>query len=56
MTPRYLIHRVSVECPTQRTLLVALYRNDAKTPAQDRTQLGVAELVNGAVVVDRRGD
>ena len=42
-------HRVSVECPTFRTLLVTLYRHDANTPAQDRTQLGVAELVNGAV-------
>ena len=27
--------------------------DDANTPAQDRTQLGVAELVKGAVVVDR---
>ena len=44
---------VSVECPTFRTLLVALYRTDANTPAQDRTQLGVTELVKGAVVVDR---
>jgi len=46
-------HRVSVECPTHRTLLVALYRHDANTLAQDRTQLGVTELVKRAVVVDR---
>jgi hypothetical protein len=45
-----LTHRVSVECPTFRTLLVSLYAN---TPAQDRTQLGVTELLKGAVVVDR---
>ena len=43
--------RISVECPG--TLLVALYRHDANTPAQDRSQLGVTELVKGAVVVDR---
>src|SRR6516162_8108754 len=43
--------RISVECPG--TLLVALYRHDANTPAQDRSQLVVAELVKGAVVVDR---
>ena len=47
--------RVSVECPTF-TLLVALYRHDANTPAQDRSQLSVAELPNGAAVVDRRVD
>ena len=51
-----MTHRVSVECPTFRTLLVTLYRHDANTPAQDRSQLGVAELVKGAVVVDRRVD
>ena len=51
-----MTQRVSIECPTFRTLLVALYRHDANTPAQDRTQLGVAELVKGAVVVDRRVD
>ena len=28
----------------------------ANTPAQDRTQLGIAELVNGAVVPNRRVD
>src|SRR5215831_6319261 len=49
-------HRVSVQCPTFRTLLVALYRHDTNTPAQDRSQLGVTELVKGAVVVDRRVD
>jgi hypothetical protein len=49
-------HRVSVECPTFRTVLVTLYGHDANTPAQDRTQLGIAELVKGAVVVDRRVD
>ena len=49
-------HRVSVECPTHRTVLFVLYRQNANTPAQDRSQLGVAELVNGAVVVDRRVD
>ena len=49
-------HRVSIECPTFGTLLVTLYRHDANTPAQDRTQLGIAELVKGAVVVDRRVD
>ena len=53
MTPRYLTHRVSVECPT---LLVTLYRHDANTPAQDRCQLGITKLVKGAVVVDRRVD
>ena len=30
--------------------------HDANTPAQDRCQLGVAELVYGAMVVDRRVD
>ena len=50
MTPRYLTHRVSVE--RLRTLLI--YRHEANTPAQDRGQLGVAEFVNGAVIVDRR--
>ena len=49
-------HRVSIQCPTFKTLLVTLYRHDANTPAQDRTQLGIAELVKGAVVVDRRVD
>ena len=39
-----------------RTRFVALYRNDANTPAQDRGQLGVAVFVNGAMVVDRRVD
>jgi hypothetical protein len=53
VAPRY---GVSVECPIFRTLLVALYRHDANTPAQDRGQLGVAEFVNGAVIVDRRVD
>ena len=48
--------RISVECPTHRTVLFVLYRQNANTPAQDRSQLGVAELVNGAVVVDRRVD
>jgi hypothetical protein len=56
MTPRYLTHRASVECPTFRTLLVTLYRHDANTPAQDRSQLGVAELVNGAMIINRRVD
>jgi hypothetical protein len=51
-----LTHRVSVECPTFGTLLIALYRHDTNTPAQDRTRLGVTELVKGAVVVDRRVD
>jgi hypothetical protein len=49
-----LSHRPSVECPTFRTLLLTLYSNDANTPPQDRGQLGVAEFVNGAVIVDRR--
>jgi hypothetical protein len=48
--------RVSVEWLTLGTLLVALYGHDANTPAQDRSQLGVAELLNGAVVIDRRVD
>jgi hypothetical protein len=52
VTPRYLTHRVSVQCPTLTTLLVTVYRLDANTPAQNRSQLGVAELVNGAVAVD----
>jgi hypothetical protein len=30
--------------------------NNGNTPAQDRTQLGIAELVNGAVVPNRRVD
>jgi hypothetical protein len=51
-----LSHRPSVECPTFRTLLLTLYSNDANTPPQDRGQLGVAEFVNGAVIVDRRVD
>ena len=42
--------RVSVQCGILGTLLVALSKRRANTPAQDRTQLGVAELVNGAVV------
>ena len=50
------MHSWIFQCPTFRTLLVALYRHDANTPAQDRTQLGVTELVKGAVVVDRRVD
>jgi hypothetical protein len=50
----YLTHRALVECPG--TLLITLYGNDANTPAQDRTQLGVAELVKGAIIVDRRVD
>jgi hypothetical protein len=37
-------------------LLVAHYRHDANTPPQNGTQLGVTELVNGAVIVDRRVD
>ena len=53
---RYLTLRVSVQCRTFSTLLVALNRRDANTPAQDRGQLGVAEFVNGAVIVDRRVD
>jgi hypothetical protein len=48
--PRALTHRVSVECLTFRTLLIALDRHDANAPAQDRGQLGVAELRHGAVV------
>ena len=54
MTRRYLTLRVSVERPIFRTLLI--YKHDANTPAQDRGQLGVAEFVNGAVIVDRRVD
>jgi hypothetical protein len=42
----------SVQCPTLRTLLVALNSHEANTPAQDRSQFGVA----GAVIVDRRVD
>jgi hypothetical protein len=42
----------SVECPTFRTLLVALYGNDANTPAQDRTQLGIAVFADLAVIDD----
>ena len=42
----------SVECPTLRTLLVALYGNDANTPAQDRTQLGIAVFADLAVIDD----
>jgi hypothetical protein len=54
VTPRY---GVSVQCRTFRTLLlITLYSHDANTPAQDRGQLGVAEFVNSAVIVDRRVD
>jgi hypothetical protein len=56
VTPRYLTHRVSVECPTFRTLLVALYRHDANTPAQDRGELGIRELLDLTAVADRRID
>jgi hypothetical protein len=57
VTPAIRPRGISVECPTTfRTPLVALYRHDANPPAQDRSQLGVAELVKGAVVVDRRVD
>jgi hypothetical protein len=45
---------VSVQRYIFGTLLVALNRHDANTPTQDRGQLGVAELVEGAVIVDRR--
>ena len=48
--PRALTHRVSVQCCILRTLLVALDLHDSNTPAQDRFQLGVAELRDGAVV------
>jgi hypothetical protein len=41
---------VSVECLTFRTLLVALDRHDADAPAQDRGQLVVGELRDGALV------
>ena len=52
-----LTHRVSVQYRTFRTLLlITLHKHDANTPAQDRGQLGVAEFVNGAVIVDRRVD
>jgi hypothetical protein len=54
--PSSATHRVSVQHPTFRTLLVALYWRDAKMLPQDRGQLGVAEFVNGAVVVDHRID
>jgi hypothetical protein len=46
----------SVQHPTFRTLLLTLYSHDANTPAQNRSQLGVAEFVNGAVIVDCRVD
>jgi len=53
VTPRHLTHRVSVECPTTfRTLLVTLYRHDANTPAQDRTQLGIAVFADLAAIDD----
>jgi hypothetical protein len=47
-----------LEVAHDTSLLVefALYRQTANAPAQHRTQLGIAELVNGAVVVDRRVD
>ena len=45
-------HRVSVECPTHRTVLFVLYRQNANTPAQDRSQLGVAVFANLAVIDD----
>jgi len=48
--------RVSVQCGILGTLLVALSKRRANTPAQDRTQLGVAEFVYGAMVVDCRVD
>ena len=53
LTPRYLTHRVSVECPTSGRSSSLSTGTTPTRLAQDRTQLGVAELVNGAVVVDR---
>jgi hypothetical protein len=48
--------RISVEWLTFRTLLVALDRRDVgDAPAQDRRQLVVGELVDGAVDLDARG-
>jgi hypothetical protein len=47
--PSATTHGVLVECPT---LLVTLYRHDANTPAQHRTQLGVAEFADLAVIDD----
>jgi hypothetical protein len=44
-------HTVSVECPTFRTLLIALYRHDANTPPQNRTELGIAELLDVAAII-----
>ena len=41
-----------MSAPTFRTLLVSLYRHDANTPAQDRTQLGVAVFADLAVIDD----
>jgi hypothetical protein len=52
----YLSPWVLVKCRTFRPLLITLYSHDDNTPAQDRSQLGVAELVKGAVVADRRVD
>jgi len=46
--------RVSVQCGILGTLLVALSKRRANTPAQDRTQLGIAKFLNGAMVIDRR--
>ena len=55
-SPRYLTHRVSVQCRTLRSLLITLYNHDANTPPQNGSQLGVAELVNGAMIINRRVD
>ena len=41
-----------VECPAFKTLVVVLCRHDANTPAQDRTQLGIAVFADLAVIDD----
>ena len=52
LTPRCLTRRVSVQCPSHGTVLFVLYRQNANTPAQHRTQLGVAEFADLAVIDD----
>jgi len=45
---------VSVQCLTFRPLLVTRSKHQVDTPAEDRRQLGVAELIKRAVVIDCR--
>ena len=48
----YLSPWVLVKCRTFRPLLITLYSHDDNTPAQDRSQLGVAVFADLAVIGD----